>query len=84
MDKSSDEDKLPEQWKAIIMPLLKPNKDLHSPQLYRPISLTSAIYKTMEKMVIISAKKIIDYQIPNQVSELKIYKDQLTRLKSVI
>ena len=43
---------LPSAWKeSTITPLLKPNKDPQEPKSYRPISLTSAICKTMETMV---------------------------------
>lgn len=42
---------LPTDWKhAIIVPILKPTNDPSLPESYRPISLTSAICKTMEKM----------------------------------
>ena len=43
---------LPITWKeSTITPLLKPNEDPQEPTSYRPISLTSAICKTMETMV---------------------------------
>ena len=52
INKSWNKGELPTQWKeSTIIPLLKPNKDPHQPQSYRPISLTSAICKTMETMV---------------------------------
>ena len=66
MNKSWDEGKLPEQWKeATIIPLLKPNKDHNGPQSYRPISLTSAICKTMGTMVNNRAKKVLAKQMSN-------------------
>ena len=42
----------PEAWKnATIIPIPKPDKDLSIPSSYRPISLTSCLCKTMERMV---------------------------------
>ena len=42
----------PEIWRhAIIIPIPKPNKDHTIPSSYRPISLTSCLCKTMERMV---------------------------------
>lgn len=52
LNKSWNEGELPTQWKeSTIFPLLKPGKDPHEPQAYRPISLTSVICKVMETMV---------------------------------
>jgi len=46
------ERQIPKDWNhAIIIPILKPTKDPSLPGSYRPISLTSAICKIMEKMV---------------------------------
>ena len=43
---------LPSLWKeAVITPILKPFKDSHSIDSYRPISLLNTISKVMEKMV---------------------------------
>ena len=43
---------LPSEWKdAIITPLLKPNKSPFDPASYRPVALTSTLYKIMERMV---------------------------------
>jgi ribonuclease HI len=43
---------VPSDWNhAIILPLLKPNKDATKPESYRPISLTATLCKVMEKMV---------------------------------
>ena len=42
----------PEAWKdAVVIPILKPGKTGLDPLHYRPISLTSALCKLMEKMV---------------------------------
>ena len=43
---------LPTPWKhAIVIPLLKKDKNPESPESYRPISLTSHLGKVMEVMV---------------------------------
>ena len=43
---------LPEKWKkAIIIPIAKPEKDRQDPTNYRPISLTSCLCKTYEKII---------------------------------
>ena len=47
-----EEGKLPTDWHhAIILPLLKPNKEASNPESYRPISLTPTICKVMETMI---------------------------------
>src|ERR1700733_679094 len=44
--------KMPKDWQhAIIIPILKPNKNASLPESYRPISLTSTLCKIMEKLV---------------------------------
>jgi len=44
---------IPTSWKtSIINPILKPNKDPNDINSYRPISLTSSISKTVEKMIV--------------------------------
>lgn len=44
---------VPSEWrKSIIIPILKPNKPTNHPFSYRPISLTNACCKLMERMVI--------------------------------
>ena len=43
---------LPKSWKhAIVLPFIKPGKDPSSPDSYRPIALTSALCKIMERMI---------------------------------
>ena len=43
---------IPEEWKkAIIIPIAKPEKDRQDPTNYRPISLTSCLCKTYEKII---------------------------------
>lgn len=45
-------DTFPDLWKrAILIPILKPNKPTHSVESYRPISLTSCVSKLLERMV---------------------------------
>ena len=52
INKSWETGELPTTWKeSTITPLLKPNKYPQEPTSYQPISLTSAICKTMETMV---------------------------------
>ena len=42
----------PDSWReAVIIPIPKPGKDATNPTNYRPISLTSCLCKTMERMV---------------------------------
>lgn len=42
----------PQQWsETVIVPIPKPNKDHSNPLNYRPISLTSSICKTIERMI---------------------------------
>jgi len=46
------EGQIPQDWRhAIITPILKPGKDPQDISSYRPISLTSAVGKVMEKLV---------------------------------
>jgi hypothetical protein len=43
---------LPSIWKlANVIPIPKPSKDHSEPSNYRPISLTSCVCKTMERMI---------------------------------
>ena len=42
----------PNSWKrALIIPILKPNKDPEDPKSYRPISLLSCIFKILDKII---------------------------------
>ena len=51
-NRSWQEGTSPEAWgKAVIIPLLKANKDKTDPASYRPISLTSALTKVMQRMI---------------------------------
>ena len=51
-NQSWNEGKSPENWgKAVIIPILKPYKDKTDPASYRPISLTSALTKIMQRMI---------------------------------
>lgn len=43
---------IPKKWKnAIVVPILKPGKDETNAESYRPIALTSAVCKLMERLV---------------------------------
>ena len=47
-----DGGEFPAMWReSIVIPILKPGKDVSDPSSYRPISLTSCLCKTMERMV---------------------------------
>ncbi|KZS05069.1 Uncharacterized protein APZ42_031838 [Daphnia magna] len=42
----------PPEWKqAVVIPILKPNKQLQDPVSYHPISLTSCLGKVMERII---------------------------------
>ncbi|GBL95332.1 putative RNA-directed DNA polymerase from transposon BS [Araneus ventricosus] len=46
------EQSFPRQWQeAVVIPILKPGQDPANPLHYRPIALTSVLYKTLERMV---------------------------------
>jgi hypothetical protein len=46
-------DNLPDKWrKAIIMPILKPDKPPNLVSSYRPIALTSILAKIQERMIL--------------------------------
>ena len=90
INKSWNEGELPTQWKeSTIIPLLKPNKDPHQPQSYRPISLTSAICKTMETMVATRLTAHLENNdcLAHTQSGFRKHRstiDQITRLESAI
>ena len=53
----------PTLWRnAIVIPIPKPNKDPHVPDSYRPISLTSHLCKTFEKMLNTRLRWYLDKQ----------------------
>ena len=76
---------LPTDWKiATIIPIKKPHKDKTNPSSYRPVSLTSAIYKIMETMI---AFRLNSNLILNNQSGFRKHRstiDQLVRLSSEI
>ena len=41
----------PSLGEATIIPIAKPGKDSEDPNNYRPIALTSCVWKTMERMI---------------------------------
>ena len=44
--------RIPEEWKkGIIIPILKPGKNKHIVDSYRPITLLNTMTKTMEKII---------------------------------
>ena len=44
--------KFPDGWQyATIIPIPKPGKDPAEPNNYRPIALTSYLFKTLERMI---------------------------------
>ena len=90
INKSWTEGKLPDQWKlGTIIPLPKPNKPVHEPGSYRPISLTSAVCKIMEAMIanrLTSHIKNNNLLVPTQSGFRKNRStlDQIIRLQSAI
>lgn len=43
---------MPNVWKkVIVIPIRKPGKDTSKPTCYRPIALTSNVFKIMERMI---------------------------------
>ncbi len=43
---------IPAEWKhAVVVPFLKPGKEVDSPRSYRPVALPAVICKIMERMV---------------------------------
>ena len=41
----------PQQWRAAVIPILKPKKDHTDPLSYRSIALTSCLCKVLERMI---------------------------------
>jgi hypothetical protein len=53
----------PKLWRnVIVIPIPKPNKDHHVPDSYRPLSLTSHLFKTFEKMPNTRLRWLLDKQ----------------------
>jgi len=53
---------LPTSWRhSIVVPVHKPTKPAHLPSSYRPISLTSAVCKLMEKIIVSRLKWFLEY-----------------------
>ena len=49
----SSRENLPNEWKkAIIVPILKPNKPANLVSSYRPMALTSTLAKIQERMIL--------------------------------
>ena len=43
---------VPHQWReAVVIPILKPEKNHSNPSNYRPISLTSCVRKSMKRII---------------------------------
>ena len=54
---------IPREWKsATIVPIAKPDKDHTDPLNYRPISLTSCLSKTLEKIINRRLTEYLEYQ----------------------
>ena len=80
----------PDQWRqTTIIPIPKPNKDHANPVNYRPISLTSCLSKTFERMI---NKRLIEYLESKKIlttiqcgfRERRSTIDHLVRLESYI
>src|SRR6218665_3256278 len=73
------ESKLPDDWHhAIILPLLKPNKNAANPDSYRPISFTSTMCKVMEKLVTNSLQWFVEKNNLLSNSQLDFRKNRST------
>ena len=58
-----EEGRIPTGWKeAVIIPIIKPGKDLTDPTSHRPSALTSQIGKVMERMITESRSLLSPYQ----------------------
>ncbi|BFZ08560.1 hypothetical protein BsWGS_11599 [Bradybaena similaris] len=82
--------KVPQIWReAIMIPLLKPGKDGSIASSYRPISLTSCLCKTMERIINLRLKWYIESEnilVPQQAGFRQCYstEDQATYLSQEI
>ena len=78
--------KIPQIWReSIMVPLLKPGKDGTTPTSYRPISLTSCLCKTMERIINLRLKFHLEsrkFLAPQQAGFRQCYstEDQTTYL----
>ena len=80
---------IPECWKeATVIPISKPGKDPKNPSNYRPISLTSCLCKTMERMIntrlVWFLEKNILSKYQSGFRKGRTTTDQLIRLESFI
>ena len=80
----------PPSWsEATIIPLPKPDKDHTSPNNYRPISLTSCLCKTFERMVnsrltwYLESNKILN-DVQSGFRKQRSTTDHLVRLESFV
>ncbi|GBM61871.1 hypothetical protein AVEN_239142-1 [Araneus ventricosus] len=65
------EQKYPSQWhEAIVIPILKPGKNSSNPLNYRPIALTSCLFRTLERMVNVRLIFELEKQGCNSLAEL--------------
>ena len=82
--------KFPESWElATIIPIPKPGKDHTEPTNYRPITLTSCLCKTLERMI--NARLVWYLEINNLISPIqsgfsseRSTNDNLVRLETFI
>ena len=52
INRSWKEETIPDRWKmALMVPILKPGKESHWVQSYRPVSMLSCVSKVLEKLV---------------------------------
>ena len=81
---------IPQNWKeAIVIPIPKPDKDDTIPSNYRPISLTSCLCKTLERMINVRLIWYLESQniITNMQSGFRKHRsttDHLVRLETFI
>ena len=58
---------MPKSWKmAKIIAVLKPNKPADSPKSYRPISLLSATYKLLKRLIYNRILPIVESILPEE------------------